>query len=68
MYSDTDWHSPSPYPYGHANQPKYPPAKMLAAQHDEEVDDQLTGNEFRIARSETRRRRWLRRAIFVGKQ
>lgn len=70
MYTDTDWHSPSPYPYGHPNQPKYPPAKMNQATHQDEEedddDDQLTGMEFRITKAETRRRRWLRRAMYVG--
>lgn len=90
MYTDTDWQSPSPYPFGHAAHPRYPPpirrsrtgrfsellhnATMEATSDSESVfesedeDTELTGMEIRNAQAETRRRRWLRRAIWVGNE
>lgn len=80
VYTDTDWQEPSPYPYGHPDQPKYPPARFQmgyqldsdsdagdTAVLDDEEEDHLTGLEVRNIKAETRRRRWLRRAIYVGK-
>lgn len=72
LYTDSDWQGPSPYPYGHPNQPKYPPSQMnnfhLKQQGIDDDSDHLTGMEIRNAKSDTRRRRWLRRATYVGKE
>jgi hypothetical protein len=82
LYTDSDWQGPSPYPYGHADQPKYPPVKrspddsflndIIQSNHEHEEaledDDHLTGMEIRNTKAETRRRRWMRRAMYVGKQ
>jgi hypothetical protein len=85
LYTDSDWLGPSPFPYGHPNQPKYPPRKRTAhhsfmidlihngreeieEEEDDEDEDHLTGMEIRNTKAETRKRRWLRRAIYVGKQ
>ena len=82
MYTDSDWQGPSPFPYGHSGQPKYPPSRrpshhfsmsdLINAGQDfdngeDSGEDQLTGMEIRNAKAETRRRRWLRRAMWVGK-
>ena len=96
VYTDSDWQSPSPYPYGHQGFARYPPATAklpnfnmssllngasnesddgISVFEDEEDDDDeaaqfdsLTGMEIRSAKAETRRRRWLRRAIWIGKE
>ncbi|UZJ57254.1 hypothetical protein CBS101457_006574 [Exobasidium rhododendri] len=87
LYTDSDWQGPSPFPYGHPNQPKYPPIKRSAHHsflsdlinngreeieeedfEEEEENDHLTGMEIRNTKAETRRRRWMRRAVYVGKQ
>lgn len=102
VYTDSDWQSPTPFPFGHPGHPRYPqalaePDSLFSMsqflQHargakdssgasgsnddgtsttvdtaaDEEGSD-LTGMEIRGAKAETRRRRWLRRAVWVGKQ
>ncbi|MCO5589785.1 hypothetical protein L7F22_043754 [Adiantum nelumboides] len=94
VYTDTDWQTPSPYPYGHAGNPRYPPAiqdsqangsifgelltghskevSSVFEDDDEEEDHQgpesLTGMEIRAVKADTRRRRWLRRAVWIGKE
>jgi hypothetical protein len=91
VYTDSDWQAASPFAYGHAGQPRYPPTLRSDGKYgfslgellrkpsegegsvfeDDDEDDaadlSLTGMEIRGAKAETRRRRWLRRAVWVGK-
>lgn len=94
LYSNVDWHKPSPYPFGHPSQPQLPPATFFGSSasdstsgsvyalgdddDDEDGDGGLDAdglpNELptlsskagHVKKAETRKRRWLRRAVWVG--
>lgn len=83
LYTDSDWHNPAPYPFGHPGQPVLPSAeKTSALDSDDEGEEALSVDGFDAGssdaslprdvtlatsktRAETRRRRWLRRAVRV---
>lgn len=78
LYTDSDWHKPSPYAYGHKNQPLVPPPRsgqsvvssVSDSEGEEDDDDDELPHDLGAARNApraaTRKRRWLRRAVWVG--
>lgn len=76
LYTDADWHNPAGYAYGHEGQPSAPPK---IEHEDDEAEDDEKAEVATIMSSkggkksgtsgtrcaETRRRRWLRRAMRV---
>lgn len=90
LYTDSDWHRPAGYAYGHAGQPSGPPRLTVGEEEEDEDEDDGEGDDAGTVRSgsttttsratkaklaaaaegnppraETRRRRWLRRAVRV---
>ncbi|KDN47738.1 hypothetical protein K437DRAFT_255747 [Tilletiaria anomala UBC 951] len=80
VYTDGDWQRPAPYPYGHPGEPEYPVLPPEAAAATKIASDgadvsrsrrETDGRSLPAAalssnvKAQTRRRRWLRRAVRV---